>query len=54
MSNEVIQSAAYDNYYNFQHVNIIFLQDFIPLFFKLFNGETDLKGKVFHLGIKSL
>jgi hypothetical protein len=29
MSSEIIQSVAYDNYDDFQHVNLIFSQDFI-------------------------
>jgi len=32
MSSEIIQSVAYDNYDNFQHVNFIFSQNFISLF----------------------
>jgi hypothetical protein len=27
MSNEIIQSVAYDNYDDFQHVNLIFSQN---------------------------
>jgi len=29
MSSEVIQNVAYDNYDHFQHVNFVFLQNFI-------------------------
>jgi hypothetical protein len=29
MGSEIIQSVAYDNYDNFQHVNFIFSQKFI-------------------------
>jgi len=29
MSNEIIQSVIYDNYDDFQHVNLIFSQNFI-------------------------
>ncbi len=32
MSSEIIQSVAYDNYDNFQLVNVIFPQNFISLF----------------------
>ncbi len=32
ISNEIIQSIAYDNYDDFQHVNFIFSQNFISLF----------------------
>jgi hypothetical protein len=31
MNSEIIQSVAYDNY-NFQHVNLIFSQNFIHYF----------------------
>jgi hypothetical protein len=31
-SSEIIQSASYDNYNDFQHVNFIFSQNFISLF----------------------
>jgi hypothetical protein len=43
MSNEIIQSVAYDNYDDFQHVNFVFSQIFISLFSGLFNDETDLR-----------
>jgi len=43
MSNEIIQSVAYDNYDDFQHVNFIFSQDFISLFGGLFSDETKLR-----------
>jgi hypothetical protein len=39
MDSEIIQSVAYDD---FQHVNFIFSQNFISLFWGLFNDETDL------------
>jgi hypothetical protein len=43
MGNEIIQSVTYDNYDNFQHVNVIFSsQIFISLFWGLFNDETNL------------
>jgi hypothetical protein len=32
MSDEIIQSVAYDDYDDFQHINIIFPQIFISLF----------------------
>ncbi len=32
MSSEIIQSVAYDNYDNFQHVNFIFSQYLILVF----------------------
>jgi len=32
MSNVIIQSVAYDNYDDFQHVKFIFSQKFISLF----------------------
>jgi hypothetical protein len=41
MSNEIIQSVAYDNSDDFQHINIIFSQNFISPFLGLFNDETD-------------
>ncbi len=31
MSSEIIESVAYDNYDDFQHVNFIFSQNFISL-----------------------
>jgi hypothetical protein len=43
MSSEIIQNAAYDNYDDFQHVNFIFSQIFISLFWGLFNDEIDLR-----------
>ncbi len=38
-----IQSVVCDNYYDFQHVNFIFSQIFISLFWGLFNDEADLR-----------
>ncbi len=32
MNNEIIQSVAYDNYDDFEHVNFIFSKIFISLF----------------------
>ncbi len=43
MSNEIIQSVAYDNSDDFQHINIIFSQNFISPFLGLFNDETYLR-----------
>jgi hypothetical protein len=42
-SDNIIQSADYYNYDDFQHVNFIFSQDFISPFRGLFNDETDLR-----------
>jgi hypothetical protein len=42
MSSEIIQSVAYDNYDDFQHVNFIFSHYFISLFWGLFNDGIDL------------
>jgi hypothetical protein len=42
-SSEIIQSVDYDNYDDFQHVNFLFSQNFISLFWGLFNDETDLR-----------
>jgi len=36
-------SIVYGNYDDFQHVNFIFSQNFISLFWGLFNDETDLR-----------
>ncbi len=41
MSSEIIQGVAYDNYDDFQHVNFILPQNFISLFWGLFNDTTD-------------
>jgi hypothetical protein len=43
MSSEIIQNVAYDNYDDFQHFSFIFSQNFISLFWLLFNHETDLR-----------
>ncbi len=32
MSSEIVESVAYDNYDDFQHVNFVFSQNFISLF----------------------
>ncbi len=45
MSSEIIQSVVYDKYDDFQHVNFIFLQKFISLFWGLFDDETDLRAR---------
>jgi hypothetical protein len=42
MSNEIIQSVDY-HYDDFQHINLIFSQNFISLFWGLFNDEIDLR-----------
>jgi hypothetical protein len=42
MSNEIIQSVAYDNYNDFQHFNFIYSQQIGSLFWGLSNDETDL------------
>jgi hypothetical protein len=42
MNSEIIQNVAYDNYDDFQHDNFIFSQNFISLFWGLFNDKTDL------------
>jgi hypothetical protein len=43
MSSEIIQNVAYDNYDDFQHVNFLLAQNFISLFWELYNDETDLR-----------
>jgi len=43
MSSEIIQNVANDNYDDFQWVNFMFSQNFISLFWGLFNDETDLR-----------
>jgi hypothetical protein len=43
MTSEIIQSVAYDNYDDFQHVNFIFSQIFTSLFGGLFNDKTNLR-----------
>jgi hypothetical protein len=44
MSSEIIQSdVTHDNYDDFQHVNVIFTQIFISLFWGLFDDETDFR-----------
>jgi len=45
MSSEIIQKVAYGNYDDFQHVNFnfIFSQNFISLFWGLYNDATDLR-----------
>ncbi len=47
MSSEIIHIVAYDNYDDFQHVNFIFLQNFISSFWGLFNDETYLRIRYF-------
>jgi hypothetical protein len=43
MTSEIIQNVANDEYDDFQDVNFIFSQNFISLFWGLFNDETDLR-----------
>jgi hypothetical protein len=43
MSSEIIQSVAHDNYDDFQQVNFVFSQNFISLFWGLFNDKIDLR-----------
>jgi hypothetical protein len=43
MSSEIIQNVAYDNYDDFHPVNFIFSQNFISLFWGLFNEKIDLR-----------
>jgi hypothetical protein len=43
MNSEIIQNVAYDNYDDFQHNDFIVSQNFISLFWGLFNDETDLR-----------
>jgi hypothetical protein len=47
MISEIIQNVAYDNYDDFQHDNFILSQNFISLFWGLFNDETDLRVRSF-------
>jgi hypothetical protein len=49
MSSEIVQSVAYDDYDDFQHINIIFPQNFISLFSGLFNDETNLRVRQYQL-----
>jgi hypothetical protein len=48
MNNEIIQSITYDIYDDFQHVNSLFSQNFISLFWR-FNDEIDLKVRYFEI-----
>jgi len=43
MSSEIIENVAYDIYDDFQHVNFIFSQNIISLFWGLFNDKIDLR-----------
>jgi hypothetical protein len=47
MSNEIIHIVAYDHYDDFQHINIIFSQNFISLFLGLLNDKTNLSIRYF-------
>ncbi len=40
---EIIQSVSYDNYDDFQHINVVFSQIFILLFLGLLVDEIDLR-----------
>jgi len=40
---EIIQGVAYNNYDDFQHANFIFSQNFISIFWELYNDKTDLR-----------
>ncbi len=51
MSSEIIQDVAYDNYDDFQLVNCILPQNFISLFWGLFNDKTDLRVRYLSLEI---
>jgi len=43
MSGEIIKSVVDDNYDRFKHVNFIFSQNFILLFWGLLNDKIDLR-----------
>jgi hypothetical protein len=43
VKNEIIQIVACHNYDDFQHFSFIFSLKFIPLFYRLFNDEIDLR-----------
>jgi hypothetical protein len=43
MNNEIILNVAYDDYDDFHHVNFKFSQNFISLFWALFNDKNNLK-----------
>ncbi len=49
MSSEIIQGVAYDNYDDFQHVNFIFPQIFISLFWDYCKPKVLEKSDVFFL-----
>jgi hypothetical protein len=51
--NEIIHNVDYDNFDNFQHVNFIFSQNLISLFWGLFSDETELRVKVSDLVLYS-
>ncbi len=55
MSSEIIQNVvAYDNHDDFQHVKFIFSQNFISLFWGLFNDETDLRVRKYNNSMSAL
>jgi hypothetical protein len=43
MSSEIIRSVAYNDYDDFQYVHFILSQNFISLFWELYNHKTDLR-----------
>jgi hypothetical protein len=43
MNDEIIQNVTYDFYDDFHHNNFIFSQNFISIFWELFNDEIDLR-----------
>jgi len=53
MNSEIIQNVAYDNYDDFQHVNFMFSQNFLSLFWRLCNEETYLKVRYAYILMKS-
>jgi hypothetical protein len=50
MSSEIIQNVMHENTDDFEHVNFIFSQNFISLFWGLFNDETDLRVRYVNSG----
>jgi hypothetical protein len=46
MISEIIQSVGYENYDNFHHVNFIFSQKIVSLFWGLFDDEIEIRVKV--------
>jgi hypothetical protein len=52
MNSEIIESVNYDNYDDLQQVNFIFSQNFISLFWGLFNDKTDLRVRYIYIWFK--